>query len=108
MRILFNSIQERIGTNYKLIFVTMPRYTVWVGSCHIESKTIYLNRREMQYLSVRGIREVIIHELAHAWLGMDAYKHSHDKVFVSTVKKLGGVLTGKVVGDSPLYYKVNN
>lgn len=102
IRLLFRSIHERVDVDVHLNFLDRPREK-WAGQYNIVGEYISLNKSQIINLTVAGIREVLLHEFAHAVSIQKFRNYSHDKRFASEVKKLGGCFIGEEVPDSPLY-----
>lgn len=102
IKLLFRSIRERVDVDVHLNFLDRPREK-WAGQYHIEGKYISLNRSQVAKMTILGVREVLLHEFAHAISVQRFGNCSHDKHFASEVRKLGGCFTGENVPGSPLY-----
>lgn len=57
------------------------------GYCHFGTKTISLSRHFVRLNGVEEIRLTILHEIAHALVGVE---HGHDSVWRSTCLDIGG------------------
>lgn len=49
-----------------------------LGSCNDRRKNIVVNRRYIKYLSLDQIREILLHEIAHAKVGCDKHHFSNE------------------------------
>lgn len=56
------------------------------GACRFETRTISLSKPLMQLYEYEQVREVILHEIAHALVGPS---HHHDAVWRATALRLG-------------------
>lgn len=92
---LFRSIRERVGLGYTIKLEWDYKEDVkWSGQYCPDLFTITLNYFYIQNYKIAGIREVIIHEFAHAALESVGINAGHGRLFKTKVKELGGMLTG--------------
>lgn len=68
------------------------------GACHFRDKRISFSRYLLPLYDVASVREVVLHEVAHAQVGPRA---GHGKRWQQAVKSLGGSAERTVSPDAP-------
>lgn len=68
------------------------------GGCLYSSRTITLSSTLLPTYPAKVVRDVILHEIAHALVGAD---HHHDSVWKSVAAEIGATPKASLAGDLP-------
>lgn len=68
------------------------------GMCRFGTRTISLSRHLMVLYEPEQVREVVLHEIAHALVGP---KHNHDSVWRAKAREIGSSGARALPADSP-------
>jgi len=68
------------------------------GMCRFQTRTITLSRHLMELYEPHHVREVVLHEIAHALVGP---AHNHDAVWRAKAREIGSSGSRALPADSP-------